>query len=146
MSSIMGATITWSQEQLKRWHLLKMEQEKSITLKEAVRRMGVSYRQSKRLKRAAARDGPRGMVHGNRGQAPANVLKESLRQRIVELSIARYVTFNDSHFTEKLIAREGIRVNRETVRKIQRSAGIASKRRRRPPDTAGDGIEGLRKA
>ena len=44
-----------------------------------------------------------------------------------------YVGFNDQHFTEKLVAVEAIVVTRETVRRILRSAGVASPRKRRPP-------------
>jgi len=129
----MGATITLSQEQLKRWHLLKMAMERRITLKEAAERMGISYRHAKRLKQAAARDGPGGLVHGNRKRKPVNALKKSLREQILELSRTRYASFNDSHFTEKLHTAEGLRVSRETVRRIRRAAGIGPKRRRRPP-------------
>jgi transposase len=129
----MRETIALSQRQLKRWHLLKLEQENRITLKEAAERMGLSYRQASRLKEKAARDGPAGLVHGNQGRRPDNGLDEQIRQRILELSHSQYALFNDGHFTEKLATQEGIRVSRETVRRIRRDAGIAPKRRRRPP-------------
>jgi hypothetical protein len=64
MAPMMGETTAWRQEPLRRWHLLKREQEKRITWKEAARRMGVSYRPSNRLNRAA-RDG----TLGNRSNA-----------------------------------------------------------------------------
>ena len=51
----MRETIALSQRQLRRWHLLKLEQENRITLKEAAERMGLSYRQASRLKDKAAR-------------------------------------------------------------------------------------------
>ena len=133
MSSIMRETIALSQRELKRWHLLKLEQETRITLKEAAERMGLSYRQASRLKEKAARDGPAGLVHGNRARRPDNGLDEQIRQRILELSRSQYALFNDGHFTEKLATEEGIRVSRETVRRIRRDAGIPPKRRRRPP-------------
>ena len=133
MSSIMRETIALSHRQLKRWHLLKLEQENRITLKEAAERMGLSYRQAGRLKEKAARDGPAGLVHGNRGRRPTNSLDVQLRERILELSRSQYGLFNDGHFTEKLATEEAIQVSRETVRQIRRGAGIPPKRRRRPP-------------
>lgn len=133
MSSIMRETIALSHRQLKRWHLLKLEQENRITLKEAAERMGLSYRQASRLKEKAARDGPAGLVHGNRGRRPTNSLDVQLRERILELSRSQYGLFNDGHFTEKLATEETIQVSRETVRQIRRGAGIPPKRRRRPP-------------
>ena len=49
------------------------------------------------------------------------------------LSKEVYWDFNDTHFTEKLRECEGIDLNRETVRKLRREAGMAPKRRRRGP-------------
>ena len=95
--------------------------------------MQVSYRHAKRLKGVAARDGPAGLVHGNTGGRPINAIAMELRQKIVELSRTEYASFNDTHFTEKLLSVEGIRISRETVRTIRREAGILPKRRRRPP-------------
>ena len=94
--------------------------------------MQVSYRHAKRLKGVVARDGPRGLIHGNTGRRPANAIGMGLRQKIVELSRTEYGCFNDTHFTEKLSTLEGIRISRETVRTIRRGAGILPKRRRRP--------------
>jgi transposase len=125
--------VTLSQKGLRRWHLLKMVLEGHIGLGEAGERMGITYRQAKRLKRAAARDGPGGLVHGNRGRRTTNALDDDVRATILELSQTQYPSFNDTHFTQKLATAEGIRVSRETVRRIRREAGIAPKRRRRPP-------------
>jgi transposase len=84
--------------------------------------MGVSCRHAKRLKKQAE-GGIRGLAHGNRGRTPANALDPALRARVLELSEEKYPKFNDRHFAEMLAEREGIRVGRETVRLIRRSAG-----------------------
>ena len=39
-----------------------------ISLREASDRMHVSYQHAKRLKGVVARDGPKGLIHGVRGQ------------------------------------------------------------------------------
>ena len=121
------------QKQLQRWHLMKMVEVGKITLKEASERIGVSYRQAKRIGRAIREKGIKGLVHGNRGRPCNNRLKESLRKKVLELSKKVYWDFNDTHFTEKLRECEGIDLNRETVRKLRRAAGMAPKRRRRGP-------------
>jgi len=121
------------QKQLQRWHLMKMVEVGKITLKEASERIGVSYRQAKRIGRAIREKGIKGLVHGNRGRPSNNRLKESLRKKVLELSKKVYWDFNDTHFTEKLRECEGIDLNRETVRKLRRAAGMAPKRRRRGP-------------
>jgi transposase len=112
---------------------MKMVEVGKITLKEASERIGVSYRQAKRIGRAIREKGIKGLVHGNRGRPSNNRLKESLGKKVLELSKKVYWDFNDTHFTEKLRECEGIDLNRETVRKLRRAAGMAPKRRRRGP-------------
>src|SRR5512139_3848245 len=125
--------ILMGQKQLQRWHLMKMVEVGKITLKEAGEKIGVSYRQAKRIGRAIRERGVKGLIHGNRGRPSNNRLKESLRARVLELSKEVYWDFNDTHFMEKLRECEGIDLNRETIRKLRREAGIAPKRRRRGP-------------
>jgi len=121
------------QKQLQRWHLMKMVEVGKITLREAGEKIGVSYRQAKRIGRAIRERGIKGLVHGNRGRPSNNRLKESLREKVLKLSREVYWDFNDIHFTEKLRECEGIDLNRETVRTLRREAGIEPKRRRRAP-------------
>ena len=49
--------ILMGQKQLQRWHLMKMVEVGKITLKEASERIGVFYRQAKRIGRASGREG-----------------------------------------------------------------------------------------
>jgi len=102
-----------------------------ITLKEAGEKIGVSYRQAKRIRRAVRQKGAKGLIHGNVGRPPPNRISEALRRRVLELSQGKYKEFNDSHFTEKLLEQEAVRLSRETVRRLRRCAGIEPKRRRR---------------
>ena len=121
------------QKQLQRWHLMKMVEVGKITLKEASERIGVSYRQAKRIGRAIREKGMKGLVHGNRGRPSNHRIKKSLRGKVLELSKGVYWDFNDTHFTEKLRECEGVALSRETVRKLRREAGMGPKRRRRAP-------------
>jgi transposase len=109
---------------------MKMVEAGKITLREAGERIGVSYRQAKRIGRAIRERGIKGLVHGNRGRPSNNRLKESLREKVLALSKEVYWDFNDTHFTEKLREGEGIDLNRETVRKLRREAGRRGRRRR----------------
>jgi transposase len=104
-----------------------------ITLKEAKDKIGVSYRQAKRIRRALRVKGVRGVIHGNTGRAPWNLTLDSIRQKVLDLSKGLYGGFNDMHFTEKLSEEHQIELSRETVRKLRRWAGIEPKRRRRAP-------------
>ena len=121
------------QRELKRWHLMELVKGGKITLREAGEKIGVSYRQAKRMRRAIRDRGIKALVHGNRGRPSNHRIKEALRERVLGLSREIYWDFNDTHFTEKLRECEGIDLDRETVRKLRREAGMAPKRRRRSP-------------
>ncbi len=128
----MMGDIVMSINELQRVRIMEQVMGGSLTVVEAGRYMGLSYRQAKRLKASYSNRGPEGLVHGNRSREPANALNESKREIIRNLSNGKYANCNDSHFTELLIEREGIEVSRETVRKIRRSSGQKPKRKRRP--------------
>jgi transposase len=126
-----GEKILLSQRQLQRWHLIKMVEVGKITLREAGEKIGVSYRQAKRIRRAIKKKGMRGLIHGNTGRPSLRRLSEMLRQKVLQLSREIYPDFNDTHFTEKLREQEGMIFSREMVRRIRREAGVEPKRRRR---------------
>jgi transposase len=81
----METTITMTaKEQRRAWVLTKvLKGERTMT--DAAVALGISERQLWRLKAAFERDGPAGLVHGNRGRASPRRLDESLRQRIMTL-------------------------------------------------------------
>jgi len=126
-----GEKLLLSQRQLQRWHLMKMVEVGKITLKEAGEKIGVCYRQAKRIRRVLREKGMRGLIHGNAGRPSHHRLSEVLRQRVLRLSKEVYPDFNDAHFTEKLGEEEGIALSRETVRRIRRGARMGPKRGRR---------------
>jgi transposase len=100
---------------------------------EAAVSVGLSVRQVRRLLRAYERDGPAGLVHGNRGRPAANRLAEDVRAQVVALAQGPYAGFNQQHFTEQLAEAAGLVLSRMSVRRILAAAGIRSPRRRRAP-------------
>lgn len=128
----MMGDILMSIKELQRVRIMEQVMGGALTVVEASSYMGLSYRQTKRLKALYSEKGPAGLVHGNKGRTPANSLNKKLRDTIISLSNSKYANSNDSHFTELLMEREGIEVSRETVRKLRRSSGQKPKRRRRP--------------
>ncbi|MHB0913791.1 MAG: ISNCY family transposase [Armatimonadota bacterium] len=121
--------IVITQKEATRYDVLRRVLDGTISLTDAAMYMGVSYRQAKRLKKKAE-EGLFALAHGNRGRRPPNRLPDNLHNRILSLSHEKYALFNDTHFTEQL-ASEGIRVSRETIRRIRREAGIVPKRKRK---------------
>ena len=100
---------------------------------EAAGLLGLSERSIRRLRARVEREGPAGLVHGNRGRASPRRLPEATRARILELAEGMYADVNDSHLTELLAEREGISVSRPVLRRLLRGAGRRPKRRRRAP-------------
>lgn len=126
-----GDKILMDYRERRRLYLLTLVQEGRLTLVSAAEKLGVSYRQAKRLRRRLADEGAGGLVHGNRGRHPPNRLDEQTRARILALGREKYAKFNDCHLTEMLLEQEQIRVSRETVRRLLREAGRGPKRKRR---------------
>jgi len=122
-----------SQRQLQRFQVVSMALEGRCTVREAAQALGVSPRQLLRLKRAVRDRGARGVVHGNTQRASPRRTDERLLRRVLRLARGKYKGFNDTHMCEFLWLNEKILLGRETLRRILRSAGIASPRRHRPP-------------
>ena len=116
-----------------RAHVLAQVLEGGCAPEEAAQVLGLSPRQVRRLRRAFVRDGPRVLVHGNRGRRPAHALSAALKERVLALAQGRYAGCNDQHLSELLAEHEGIVVHRSSVRRLLRSAGRPSPQRRRAP-------------
>lgn len=128
----MEKTITMSSTEQRRAWVLTRILTGELTMAAGAASLDLSERQLWRLRVAFTRDGPAGLVHGNRGRGSSRQLDPGLRARILALR-ASYGEINDRHFCELLAEREAIVVSRESVRQILRAEGIASPRRRRPP-------------
>jgi transposase len=122
-----------SQRQWKRLDAVERIGRGTLTLREAAEVLGLSQRQVRRLRRAVAARGARGVMHGNTGRSPCHRVAEAVREQIVELRRTKYAGFNDQHFTEKLCELEGVTISRASVQRLLRAAGIGPPRRRRPP-------------
>ena len=105
----------------------------SITNAEAAVALGLSARQMRRVRARVAKMGPKGVVHGNCGRAPAHRVAEQVRAQVVELRLGKYLDFNDQHFSEKLTDDEELVLSRPTVRRVLRAAGIRAVHQRRAP-------------
>lgn len=122
-------TLTMKEE--KRLEIIQRVYRGELTVIEASLILGVSERQCYRIKGRVNKRGAKGVVHGNRGRASKRKTQEKTVKRIVELAKGKYRGFNDHHLTEKLKEQEQIELCREKIRRILRSHGISSPRRRR---------------
>lgn len=102
-----------------------------LTTDETVLLLACSERTAWRLRAAMLRDGAAGLAHGNRGRPSSRRLPDAVADRIVLLATSEYRGFNDTHLAEMLAEEEGIVIGRSSLRRLLRSRGIASPRRRR---------------
>lgn len=93
--------------------------------------IGKSYRQAQRILKNVQSRSLLGVKHGNLGRTPRNKIDDALRREVMLLLKTRYFDFNLTHFSERLLADEGIRVNRETLRKWAKAEDLVKRSKRR---------------
>ena len=126
-------TFRLSQKELQRVAVISSCVQGTLTCARAAELLDLSPRQVKRLKSRYRQGSAAALAHVSRGRPSPRRLSEPLRQRILMLARTRYVGFNDHHLCEKLVEVEGLSLGRETLRRVLRSAGLGSPRKRRAP-------------
>jgi transposase len=100
-----------------------------IEIEEAARILKRRPRSVYRMLRKIREKGPEGVLHGNRNRVSPRRVPESIRKKLIELTLGKYRDINDTHLCEILREAEGIILGRETLRGILRKGGIAPKRK-----------------
>ena len=126
-------TITLSQKELQRVAVISSCSKGDLTCARAAELLDLTPRHVKRLKARYRLGSAAALAHVSRGRPGSHRLPEQTRARILHLARTRYVGFNDHHLCEKLAEVEGLSLGRETLRRLLRSAGIASPHQRRAP-------------
>ena len=121
-----------SREQRRAWVLSKL-MAGELGAAEAAGLLGLSGRSIRRLRAKVERDGPAGLVHGNRGRVSSRRIPDETLAKVLELTKETYHDVNDTHLSELFAEREGITISRVSVRRLLRDAGRAPQRGRRAP-------------
>jgi transposase len=104
----------------------------SLSLSLAALKLGLSYRQMRRLRRRYEQDGDAGLVHRLRGRRSNRKSVETVRTKVLGLCRERFVGFGPTLVSEYLLELdEPVAVSHDTVRRWQLEAGLLSKERRR---------------
>ncbi len=122
-----------TQKELKRVTVISQCVQGNLACARAAELLDLSPRQVKRLKACYRQGSAAALAHASRGRPSPRRLPERTRTRILQLARTRYAGFNDHHLHEKLIEQEEFSLSRETLRRLLRSNGIPSPRKRRPP-------------
>ena len=125
--------LTLTQREQTRLQLLNRLVAQQLSTPEAAAILGLSERRTWRMLAAYRKEGAATLAHGNRGRRPRNAVGEETRRKVIVLARTRYAGFNHTHLAEIIVEREGVVLNRSTVRSILLSAALPSSRYRRPP-------------
>ena len=125
--------VTLNQKEQVRLKVLNRLWAEQMTVDQAATVMGVSTRHTRRILAAYRREGAAALAHGHRGRRPPNATPETTKAEVLHLASTRYLGTNHTHLSELLGEREGIDIDRSTLRRILVSAGLNSPRRRRTP-------------
>jgi transposase len=126
-------TVTLSQKELQRVEVISRSVQGTLACDRAAELLALTPRHIKRLKARYRQGSAAALAHASRGRPSHRRLPQRVRDRILGLARTRYAGFNDHHLTEKLVEVEGFSLSRETLRRLLRSAGLGSPRKRRPP-------------
>jgi transposase len=121
--------------ELRRGAVLSQVAKQGWSLVQAAERMGVSYRQAKRLWKRYQVQGTKGLVHGSVGRASNRAKPKSLRERVLRLVREKYggepgERFGPTLAAEQLEQDEGIVIGVETLREWMLAEGLWSRERR----------------
>jgi transposase len=126
-------TFALSQKELQRVAVISSCVKGNLACARAASLLNLTPRHVKRLKSRLRQGGEAALAHASRGRPSHRRLPDRVRDRILHLARTTYVGFNDHHLCEKLVEKEGFSLGRETLRRLLRSAGIGSPRKRRAP-------------
>lgn len=126
-------TIALSQKELQRVAVITSCVKGDLACARAASLLNLTPRHVKRLKSRLRQGGEAALAHASRGRPSHRRMPQRVRDRILQLARTTYAGFNDHHLCEKLVEQEGLSLGRETLRRLLRSAGIGSPRKRRAP-------------
>lgn len=106
--------IRMSVKEVKRAGIIQRVIGKEITQVKATGILGISNRQVKRLVKRVKEEGVEGLVHRSRGRLGSRRIKE--KEEILELYDKTYPDFGPTFASEKLLERDRLEVNHETLR------------------------------
>jgi transposase len=129
--------VTLTTKEVRRLEVLQALAARTLRQAQAARILEISVRQLKRLWRRYRTGGPAALASARRGRVPNNAIRSDLKTRVLQLYRAHYPDFGPTFACEKLRQRDGLTVNRETLRQwlIAENLWHAQQRERRarPP-------------
>ena len=105
-----------SKNEIKRYQVIRKILDKEINQQEAAEYFDLSDRQVRRIVKRVRAEGEQGVIHKLRGREGNRKLKDKFKQKVIELYQKSYWDFGPVLASEKLLERDDIKVNDETLR------------------------------
>jgi hypothetical protein len=130
-----GDIFMMSRKEIKRYQVIRKVIDKQIKQKEAAEYFRLSARQVRRIIGRIKVEGEAGVVHKLRGKEGNRKTGVIFKRKVLELYKKNYWDFGPLLASEKLLERDGIKVNDETLRLWLIKEGLWQlKRRNKPKD------------
>jgi transposase len=107
-----------NEKEIERMEIMQQIQSKSLSQKDAASKLEISSRHVRRLFRTYQAQGVEGLVSKRRGKPSNNRLDPVIIQKVIDLLKEKYKGFGPTLAHEKLIEMHGLKLSRESVRKI----------------------------
>lgn len=116
--------ISMTEKELARYDIIKDLIDGAINGTDASKQIGVSVRQVKRLKYKVNAYGAEGLIHGNRGIEGNRKLDPDMVKKAEKHLKEKYYDFGPTFASEKLEEVDGIKLGKETVRRMMTAMGL----------------------
>lgn len=122
--------ILYNMNELKRYNIINLTLSGNLTIMDAAKRLDLSTRQIKRIRKKVLELGLEGIKHGNYNKVSPRKIPENIKDQIISLKKSdNYNNTNFSHFRDLLEEREHINYSYSTIYHILHDAGFISKRK-----------------
>ncbi|CAE6777449.1 ISNCY family transposase ISBcen27 [Paraburkholderia aspalathi] len=128
-----AALVTLNMRELDRLKVIQAIVDMGLKPGRAAERLGLTVRQVERLVIRYQESGAAGLASRRRGRSGNRKLDEGLAQQALAIIRERYADFGPTLACEKLRECHGLRLAKETVRRLMTDAGLWIPRRQRPP-------------
>jgi hypothetical protein len=105
--------------------------EGKLTIVDFALQINKSYRQAQRIIRKIKDKDALGAFHGNKGRVPHNKTPIEIELKVIDLLKYKYADFNLTHFREKLIEDEGIKIHKDVLHTIAKRQNLVKHPKRR---------------
>lgn len=105
-----------TREEIRRYQIIRKVLDREINQQEASEVLRISDRQVRRVVKRVKVEGEAGVAHRSRGRTGNRSIKQSFKEKVLKLYRSSYEDFGPTLASEKLLERDRVKVNDETLR------------------------------